>query len=106
VPAAPVIPWYQSPVQRAQVTAAVSAVIALFPKVGGLIGVKTPDDIAVWVESVFGAVTVAAPILGAIWRAKSKLQPLTLTKAAAAAHPAAVNAPGPAVGKPVEGTKK
>lgn len=84
------VPWYTSPVQRAQVTAALSALVALSPKLGKLIGINTPADTEAWVEGVFGAITLLAPIAGTIWRARSQLQPLTLTKAGAAAHPATV----------------
>jgi hypothetical protein len=89
---APALPWYQSPVQKAQVVAAVSALVALSPKIGSLVGIKTPAEASAWVESLFGAITFIAPILGTIWRARSALQPLTLTKAGAAAHPATVAA--------------
>ena len=89
---APAVPWYQSPVQKAQVVAAVSALVALSPKLGSLVGIKTPAEASAWVESLFGAITFVAPILGSIWRARSKLQPLTLTKAGAASHPATVAA--------------
>lgn len=88
IPTAPAIPWYQSPVQKAQIVAAVSAFIALFPKMGSFVGINTPTDVAPWVETVFGFITLLAPILGSIWRARSKLQPLTLTQANADAHPA------------------
>jgi hypothetical protein len=82
------VPWYTSAVQRTQVVSAVTALIALFPKAGALLGIKTPDQVAVWVEAVFGFATLAAPIAGIIWRAASRLQPLTWTKKAAAAAPA------------------
>jgi len=82
------VPWYTSQVQKAQVVSAVTALIALFPKAGALIGIKTPDQVAAWVEGVFGFATLVAPIVGIIWRATSRLQPLTLSKKAAAAAPA------------------
>lgn len=91
------VPWYQSPVQRAQVVAMVSALVALSPKLGKLIGVNTPADAAVWVETVFGFITLVAPIVGTIWRARSKLQPLTLTQAKADVHPATIAAEKAAV---------
>lgn len=81
-------PWYTSQVQKAQVVSAITALIALFPKAGALVGIKTPDQVAIWVESIFGIATLAAPIVGIIWRAASRLQPLTWTKKAAAAAPA------------------
>jgi hypothetical protein len=81
-------PWYTSQVQKAQVVSAVTALIALFPKAGTLLGIKTPDQVAVWVESIFGIATLAAPLVGILWRSRSKLQPLAWTKARAAATPA------------------
>lgn len=83
-------PWYTSPVQKAQVVAAVSALVALSPKLGKLIGVNTHTEAAAWVETIFGFITLVAPILGALWRARSQLQPLTLTQAKADAHPATI----------------
>lgn len=111
------IPWYQSPVQKAQITSAVSALIALSPKIGKFIGVSTPADAAVWVETIFGFITLMAPIIGSVVRAKSAIQPLTLTKAAAAVHPQTVaataasatgvsNASPPASASPPAGSPK
>ena len=91
-PVAAAAPWYTSQVQKAQVAAAVSALVALSPKVGAWLGVKTPADVSAWVETVFGFITLAAPLIGTVLRARSKLQPLTLTKAKAAAHPATIAA--------------
>src|ERR1700678_4401232 len=89
-------PWYTSRVQISQVTAAVSAVIALFPKVGQLLGWTTPGDISNGVTLIFGAITVLAPIYGSIKRGASNIQPLTLTKAGAEVHPNTLaNAPTP-----------
>ena len=85
-------PWYTSAVQKAQLTTSIGALVALSPKLGSLIGVKTSAEAAVWVESVAGAFTVIAPIAGMIWRALSKLQPLTWTKAKAEVHPATIAA--------------
>jgi hypothetical protein len=74
------VPWYSSPVQKAQVVSAVTAAVALFPKAGALVGIKTPADIATWVEIIFGIATLVAPVVGSVWRARSTLQPLTLTQ--------------------------
>lgn len=82
------VPWYTSPVQKAQAVSAVTAMIALFPKLGTLLGIKTPDQIAIWVETIFGVATLIAPIVGVFWRASSKLQPLAWTKSRAATTPA------------------
>jgi uncharacterized membrane protein len=81
-------PWYTSPVQKAQVVSLVSALIALSPKIGHFLGIKTPADVQLWVESLFGFFTIVAPIVGTIMRARSPLQPLTLTQKAADEHPA------------------
>lgn len=86
------IPWYKSQVQISQVAALVSAAIALSPKLGTLIGVKTPADVEAWVTTVFGIFALAAPIIGTVFRAKSAIQPLTITQSAADAHPATVQA--------------
>lgn len=90
LPAAPAIPWYESRVQLAQVVALASAGIAIFPKVGTLLGLTSLASVQSAVELLFGAIAFIAPIVGSIWRAHSALQPLTLTKAAAAIHPATI----------------
>src|ERR1700679_2231959 len=81
------VPWYQSAVQKAQVVSAVTALIALFPKMGAVLGIKTPSEVATWVETIFGFATLAAPIVGIVWRAASHLQPLKWSKKAAAITP-------------------
>jgi hypothetical protein len=88
--AAAAIPWYQSRVQIAQVVSLVSAAIAMFPKVGTALGLTNLVAIQTAVETIFGTVALIAPLVGSIWRARSTLQPLTLTKAAAAVHPATI----------------
>jgi hypothetical protein len=77
------IPWYKSPVQIAQVTTAVSAFIALFPRVGIMLGLTSPTAINDAVTIVFGLIGILAPIVGSVFRAKSNVQPLTLTQASA-----------------------
>jgi hypothetical protein len=92
------VPWYQSAVQKAQMVSAVTGAIALFPKLGTFLGIHTPAEIATWVETIFGFATLAAPIVGMVWRAASHLQPLTLTKkAAAAATPIPIQTTPPVV---------
>lgn len=81
------IPWYKSPVQIANVTAFASAIIALFPQVGRALGLATPTDVSTAVTTVFAFAAIVAPAVGGILRAKSKVQPLTLTAAQAEAHP-------------------
>lgn len=82
------VPWYQSPVQIAQITTFVSAFIAMFPKIGAVLGMETPDKVNTAVTAVFGFIAVVAPFVGMVLRAKSKIQPLTLTQAKADNHPA------------------
>lgn len=82
------VPWYQSPVQISQVTTFVSAVIAMFPKWGTAVGITTPDQVNTAVTTVFGFIALVAPFVGMILRARSKIQPLTLSQAKADAHPA------------------
>lgn len=86
-PGSTAIPWYRSPQQISNVTAAVSALIALFPKVGQALNLSNASDVSTAVTIVFGAIAVIAPGVGTALRARSKLQPLTLTKAAAEVHP-------------------
>jgi hypothetical protein len=80
------IPWYKSPVQIGLVTTALSAAIALFPKLGTALGLTSPTAISDAVTSIFGVIAVVAPIIGSVMRARSKVQPLTLTQAGAAAN--------------------
>lgn len=97
------IPWYSSPVQIAQVTSAVSALIALFPKLGQALGWTSPSDISTGVTTIFGVIATAAAIYGSIKRASSPIQPLTLTQTSADVHPNTVaNAekPLPVTGAP------
>jgi hypothetical protein len=82
------IPWYKSPQQIGLVTTALSAAIALFPKLGPLIGVSTPAEATVWVQTIFGFIALVAPLVGSVVRARSTLQPLTLTQGNADVHPA------------------
>lgn len=84
------LPWYRSPQQIGLVTTAVSAALALFPQASHWLGLTNPGDIANAVTAVFGVITLIAPIVGGVWRAKSPLQPLTLTQAGADVHPATI----------------
>jgi hypothetical protein len=74
------IPWYKSPQQISHVTAAVSALIALSPKVAALLGNPAPEAVSMAVGGLFGFIAFLAPTVGAIFRAKSKVQPLVLTQ--------------------------
>ena len=82
------IPWYKSPQTIGLVTTAVSALIALFPKIGPAIGINSAADISTVVTNIFGTIAILAPIVGTIVRAKSTVQPITLTQSQADAHPA------------------
>jgi hypothetical protein len=84
------LPWYKSPQTIGLVTTAVSAFIALSPKLGTLLGLNSPTAVENAVTVVFGFIAFVAPVIGTIVRSNSKLQPITLTQAAADAHPASV----------------
>lgn len=86
------IPWYKSPVQISLVVTIISALIAAFPKIGQAIGLNTPGEVETAVQNVFAVVALVAPIIGSITRAKSTIQPLTLTAASAETHPATIAA--------------
>lgn len=88
-------PWYTSKVQIAQITSLVSALIVLFPKLGSALGLNTLDEVNTTITTVFAFIAVAAPLVGMIFRAKSTIQPLTLTQAKADAHPATLEAKKP-----------
>lgn len=90
----PAIPWYQSPVQIAQTASAISTIVTLFPKVGFLqaLGLTDPGVVNGYVTSVFGVVALGAAVAGMLLRAKSKVQPLTLTQAKADNHPQTIAA--------------
>ncbi len=81
------IPWYKSPVQIANVAAFISAIIAMFPEVGKTMGLETPTQVSTAVTTVFAVIAIVAPAVGGFLRAKSKVQPLTMTAAKAEAHP-------------------
>ena len=85
-------PWYQSPVQITQITTFISAVIAMFPKWGVAMGLETPEKINTAVTATFGFIAVIAPFVGMVLRAKSTIQPLTLTQGKADIHPATLMA--------------
>jgi hypothetical protein len=84
----PATPWYNSKVQIAQVVALVSALTAISPKIASTLGLTSLAAIQTTVEAVFGTIAFIAPVVGTWFRAKSTVQPLTLTQAAADAHPA------------------
>lgn len=93
--------WYKSPQQIGLVTTAISALIAVFPKLGQLLGWSSPGDVANGVTAIFGVIAVIAPVVGTFIRARSTVQPLTLTQAGADMHPntlANAEAPLPVTG--------
>lgn len=83
-------PWYKSPVQIAQVTSLLSALVAMCPRVGVVLGLNSPNDVSNAVTTVFAFIAIAAPLVGTVLRARSTIQPLTLTQASADNHPATV----------------
>jgi hypothetical protein len=100
------IPWYKSPQQIMHVTTAVSALLALSPKAAAAIGaflgidLSTPANVQVAVEALFGFIAIVAPSVGAWLRARSKVQPLTISqKKADAVNAPAADSPPPPVNK-------
>lgn len=92
------IPWYKSSVQIAQTSAAVSTIVALFPKAAIVTALGLSDSGVVTqdVTYTFGVIALLASIAGIIVRKYSKLQPTTLTQAAADSHPATLANAAPA----------
>jgi len=86
------IPFYKSPQEIGLVTTVLSGLIALFPRIGAALGHPTQAETALLVQNVFGTIALLAPLVLAIHRARSPLQPLTLTPAAAEVHPATLTA--------------
>ena len=86
-PVVPAIPWYRSPVLISQVVTFISAATALSPKLAALVGLTTPDAITQAVTQVFGVVALVSTAYGAIKRAQSPVQPITLTQSGADIHP-------------------
>jgi hypothetical protein len=74
-------------VQITQIVTVLSALLAISPKIAATFGSPTPTQIEFFVETIFGSIAFFAPLVGTWLRARSTLQPLTLTKAGAAAHP-------------------
>jgi hypothetical protein len=96
------IPWYRSPQTIGLITTFIAAAVALFPKAGVLLGLTSPGAIQTAVENIAGIIALLAPVVGTIFRVKSKEQPITLTQAAADTHPATVAAEAtPAVATPI-----
>lgn len=81
------LPWYRSPVMISQVVTAISALAAVAPKIATKIGLTSTDVISSDVTAIFGVIAILAPIYGAFKRAKSTVQPLTMTQAGADVHP-------------------
>jgi len=79
------IPWYKSPQMIAMVTSAVSAIIALFPKIGTMLGLTSATQVSDAITNIFSAIAIFAPIVASVLRARSTIQPLTLTQAKATA---------------------
>jgi hypothetical protein len=84
------IPWYQSPVMISQVVTAITAATAFAPQVAVKVGLTDQTAITGTVTTIFGFISIVATLYGAIKRARAPVQPLTLSPASAAAHPATV----------------
>lgn len=97
------LPWYRSPVYVSQVVTFLSALTAIAPKVATALGLTSTDAINQTVTAVFGVIALGSTAYGAIKRARSAIQPLTLTQTGADVHPNTVaNAQAPL---PVTGSK-
>jgi uncharacterized membrane protein len=75
-------------VQIAQVTTLVSGLLALTPKLATQLGLTNPSAISTAVTDTFAVIALIAGVVGVIKRQTSKIQPLTMSTDAAAAHPA------------------
>lgn len=89
------IPWYQSAEQRKKIVTAILIGVAMMPaawKVGFIaqLGLDNVDTVATYVTDAAGAAALANTIWAFVKRFFSKEQPLTASKAAAAAHPSTV----------------
>jgi hypothetical protein len=91
------IPWYSSPVQLAQITTAISTLVALAPGIASRFGLTSPQAVQDAVQSIAGVVALIAVSYAGIKRARSTIQPLTLTQAGADVHPNTVAANAQAV---------
>jgi hypothetical protein len=87
------IPFYKSPQTIGLITTFVAAAVALFPKLGTMLGLTSPTAIATAVENAAGVIALVAPVVGVIVRSMQKTgQPITLTQAGADAHPSTIAA--------------
>jgi len=86
------IPWYQSAEQRKKIVTAVLVIAAMLPKSSSVsaLGLDNAEVVAGYVTDAAGTAALAQLLWSFIQRFRSKLQPLTFTKAAAAAHPSTV----------------
>lgn len=83
------IPWYRSPVYIGAIVTILSTLASLAPKTFSTLGLTSPDSISHTVDTVFQFIALGAAVFTAYKRSNSTVQPLTLTQAAADAHPAA-----------------
>lgn len=83
------IPWYQSHVVIAQVSSAISGLVALSPHLGWVkaLGLTDPSTVENDVTLVFGALAAIAQVVALIARMRSRIQPVTLTQIGADLHP-------------------
>ena len=84
------IPWWQSPQQIKTVATEVSVLAAFLPKskIVAALGLSDPNTVSGYITSGAGALAGALLAWSFVQRIFSKIQPLTLTKAGAAIHPA------------------
>lgn len=85
-------PWYKSPVFIAALVTFLTGLGAAVPKVGKFLGVINATQLADLISNGLAVISIAAGGVTMKLRVQSKIQPLTLTRAAASEHPSTVMA--------------
>jgi len=86
-PPAPAAAWYTSKVQITQIATTLFALVGAFPIIGKWLHLNSMTDALAAVSAVAALAAIVSPLVGTFIRARSPLQPLTLTKAGAEVHP-------------------
>lgn len=88
-PILPAIPWYQSHVVIAQVSSAISGIVAIVPKshLVAALGLSSPQVVSDDVTLIFAIIAGLSQVWALVARFRSSIQPLTLTKLGAELHP-------------------
>ena len=77
------IPWYKSPVYVSGAATVVSTLAVLFPKAGAALGLTSPDLVNTTVNAVFEVIALVAGAVTTVSRARSPVQPIAVSQAAA-----------------------